>query len=162
MSFLFETVNIPFWFIVFIVVSAAPLWLKWYRLFHSKYIKTGILKRKLGMAKSEEEMKQDIFKKATDHWTTTSEMEAFSNSSTKSRSEKKTKREIDPVKRENIKKVLKALAEQGEKGALPKSISDITKVNYLDTNSALAYLVEKNYAEVIIPKTVLNSKECCG
>ena len=73
----------------------------------------------------------------------------MSSSSTKSRSEKKTKREIDPVKRENIKKVLKALAEQGEKGALPKSISDITKVNYLDTNSALAYLVEKNYAEVI-------------
>lgn len=148
MSFLFETIAIPFWFIIFIVASASPLWLKWYRLFHKKYIKTGILKRKLGMEKSTEEMKQDILKKATEHWTNTSEMEAFGDSSKISSGKRKTKRELDPAKRENIIKVIKTLAEHGETGALPKSISDIAKVNFLDTSSALAYLVEKKYAEV--------------
>lgn len=149
MSFIFETIAIPFWFIVFIVASAAPIWLKWYKRFHTKYITTGILKRKLGISKSDAEKREDILKKATEHWTATSEMEAFQQSSSKKRIKKKSKRENDPVKRENIIKVLKALASYGEVGALPKTISDNAGVKTLDTAGALSYLVEKKYAEVI-------------
>lgn len=149
MSFLFETIAIPFWFIAFVAASAWPLWLKWYKKFHEKYIVTGMLKSKLGIAKSDDEMKSEILKKATDHWTATSEMEAFNQSKSKSRLKKKTKREHDPARREDIIKVLKALAEQGEIGALPKTIADNTGVKTLNTASALSYLVEKKYAEVI-------------
>ena len=149
MSFLFETIAIPFWFIVFIVVSASPLWISWYKVFHKKFITTGILKKKLGLAKSKAEKKLDILKKATDHWTATSEIEAFQDSGIKTKASKKTKRQVDPKKREDIQKVLKSLAEQGEKGALPKSISDMTNINHISTANALNYLVEKKYAEVI-------------
>jgi predicted transcriptional regulator len=149
MSFLFETISIPAWFIIFIVASAAPLWFSWYKIFHKKFIATGLLKKKLGIAKSDAEMKLDIMKKATEHWTSTSEMESFAQSHSQAKTRKKTKRELDPVKRQNIQVVLKSLAEQGEKGALPKTISDNSNVNYIDTASALAYLVEKKYAEVI-------------
>jgi hypothetical protein len=149
MSFLFESIAIPLWFIAFIAASAAPLWLKWYKRFHVKYIVTGVLKRKLGIAKSDDEIKSEILKKANDHWTATSEMEAFKQSKSKSKPKKKTKRESDPARRENIIKVLKALAEQGEIGALPKTISDNSGVKTLDTTNALSYLVEKKYAEII-------------
>ena len=63
MSFFFETIAIPFWFIVFIFGSASPLWIKWYK----KFIVTGVLFKKFKREKSVAEMKVDILKKATAH-----------------------------------------------------------------------------------------------
>lgn len=147
MSFFFETISIPFWFIVFIFFSAAPLWLKWYKIFYSKFIITGLLKKIFRRTKSAAEMKIDILKKATNHWNENSELSGFTDSSVK---QKKTfKKKIDPVRKQNIQTVLKMLAASGETGVLSKSISDKTDISPLDTANALTYLTDKNYAELI-------------
>ena len=44
---------------------------------------------------------------------------------------------------------MKALADSGETGVLPKSISDKMSIDSLETSNALTYLVEKEYAEMI-------------
>ncbi len=147
MSFFFETIAIPFWFIVFVVGSATPLWLKWYKKFHDKFIATGVLQKKFRRAKSVAEMKVDILKKATDNWNENSELSGFSGS--KVQKKKHVKKSIDQVKKHNIKSVLKVLAEHGEIGVLPRSISDVTGITIIDTKNALSYLIEKKYAEEI-------------
>lgn len=147
MSFFFETIAIPFWFIVFVFGSASPLWFKWYKRFHKKFITSGVFLKKFKRAKSDAEMKVDILKKATDNWNENSELSGFSESKVKKR--KSVKKSIDPVKKHNIKNVLKVLAESGEAGVLPRSISDKTSIDTIETKSALTYLIEKDYVEEI-------------
>ena len=147
MSFFFETIEIPFWFIVFIFSSASPLWIKWSKKFHKKFIVTGLLNKIFRRAKSTAEMKIDVLKKATDHWNDNSELSGFTGSDVKKTNPIKTS--ADKLKKQNIKAVLKVLAESGEVGVLPKSISDKTDINTIETTSSLAYLVEKKYVEVI-------------
>ena len=153
MSFLFETIALPFWFIVFFIGSAMPLWIKWYKIFYKKYIVTGILQKKFQHATtSAEDMKKDVLKKATEHWDDNGEASDFLGGSVKSRSVKKrkvVKKSVDSSKKKNIRAVLIVLAEAGETGILPKSIVDKTDINTLETNSALTYLTEKEYAEEI-------------
>lgn len=87
-------------------------------------------------------MKVDVLKKATDHWNENSE---YTNSSKSKRKKRKsTKKRIDPDIKQNIQIILKALADSGETGVLPKSISDKMGIHTLETNNALNYLVEKN------------------
>jgi len=62
---------------------------------------------------------------------------------------KATKKQIDPDKKHNIKLVLIILASSGETGILSRSLSDAMNINPIETKNALAYLVEKKYAEVI-------------
>ncbi|MDH5395089.1 MAG: hypothetical protein OEW97_02350 [Gammaproteobacteria bacterium] len=147
MSFLFETVALPFWVLVFIFGSAGPLWFKWYKKFHVRFIKSGLLLKKFRRAKSTAEMKVDILKKATEHWNTHSDLSSFSASKNKKRNAPKKK--IDPEKKQNVQIILKELAAAGEVGILPKSISDKTGIKTLETTAALNYLTEKKYAEVI-------------
>ena len=147
MSFFFDTIEIPFWFIVFIFSSAAPLWIRWYRKFHKKFIVTGLLNKIFHRAKSTAEMKIDILKKATDNWDENSELSSFTESKVEKR--KTAKKPIDKLKKKNIILVLKILAEGGETGVLAKSVSDKTEINTLETTNALNYLLEKKYAEVI-------------
>lgn len=115
--------------------------------FHNKFIVSGILKKKFRRAKSTAEMKMDVLKKATENWNANSEYEEYSNSGSKKR--KRIKKNIDPLKKQHIRTVLKILAESGEAGILPKSISDKTLINSSDTNNALNYIIEKKYAEEI-------------
>ena len=147
MSFFFQTISIPAWFIVFVLASASPLWFKWYMKFHKKYISTGFLKRKLSRPKSDAKMKEDILKKATEHRNDNSELSGFSDGKKKKR--KTLKKQIDPIKKQNIKIVLKELAASGETGILPKSLSDKAQINSIETTNALKYLTEKKYAESI-------------
>lgn len=147
MSFFFDTIEVPFWFIVFIFSSAAPLWLIWSKKFHKKFIVTGLLAKRFNKAKSAAETKMDIFNRATNNWNDNSEHSGFSDSVVVKR--EKPKKEIDQVKKENIQTVLKVLAEAGETGVLPKSISDKTNVSTLDTTHSLEYLADKKYAEEI-------------
>ena len=147
MSFFFETISIPFWFIVFIFASAAPLWIRWYRKFYKKFIVTGLLKKIFRRTKSAAEMKVDILKKATDHWNENSELSGFTDGNVK---QKKTlKKRIDPIRKQNIQIVLKMLANSGETGILSKTISDQTDISPLDTANALTYLTDKKYAELV-------------
>ncbi len=147
MFFFFETIEVPFWFIVFIFSSAAPLWIKWYKKFYMKFIVTGLLKKIFHRAKSTAEMKIDVLKKATDHWNENSKFSPVTENKIKKR--KPVKTSIDKLKKQNIKTVLKVLAESGETGILPKSISDKIDINIIETTNALTYLIEKKYAEVI-------------
>lgn len=147
MSFLSDTIAIPFWFIAFVIGSAAPLWFKWYMMFHKKFITTGILQKKLRRAKSTAEMKMDVLKKATEHWNTHSDLAPYPDSHAKKRNA--PKKTIDPVKKQNIRTVLKVLASAGEAGILPKSISDKSGINSSETKNAMNYLLEKQYAEEI-------------
>ena len=160
MSLFFETIAIPFWFIVFVFASATPLWIKWYQIFYKKFIVTGILKKIFRKAKTNAEKKMDVLKKATDHWNANSELSGFADSSvsgfansevrkSKPGKGKSLKNELDQIKKQNIRTVLKVLAEGGEKGVLPKSISDKTNITTIDTKNALTYLIEKKYAEEI-------------
>ena len=118
MSFFFETIAIPFWFIIFVFTSATPLWIKWYKKFHKKFIVTGVLLKKIRRAKSLAEMKMDVLKKATDHWDANSEHTTFSESKVKKR--KSAKKNIDPDKKQNIKIILKALADRSEERRVGK------------------------------------------
>lgn len=78
MFFIFDTIEIPFWFIVFVLASAAPIWIKWYKKFHKKFIVTGLLAKRLNKAKSVAEMKMEVFNKATNHWDENSELSGHS------------------------------------------------------------------------------------
>jgi hypothetical protein len=147
MSFLFETISIPFWFIVFIIGSASILWIRWYKIFHKKFIITGVLQKKIKQAKTVTETKMDVLKKATDNWNANNETSDFSKKQSKKR--KVAKKDIDPVKKNNIRMVIRILADGGETGVLPKSISDKASINSVETNSALTYLTEKKYIEAI-------------
>lgn len=147
MSFFFQTITVPDWFIVFVLASATPLWFKWYLKFYKKFIRSGVLLKKFKRAKSTAEMKMDVLKKATEHFNANSELSSNTDSTVKKR--KSVKKDIDPIKKQNIRTVLKVLAEAGDKGILPKSISDSAGINLNATTSALKYLIEKNYVEVI-------------
>ena len=85
--------------------------------------------------------------KASNNSNDNSELSGFSDSAIVKR--KTPKKEIDPVIKENIQTVLKVLAEAGEIGVLPQSISDKTNVSTLDTTHSLKYLADKKYAEEI-------------
>ncbi len=147
MSFFFETISVPFWLIIFIFFSAIPLWVKWYKKFHIKFIVSGILQRFIQRKKTTDELKEEVLKKATNHWNSNGELSGLTDNVVKKR--KAAKKDIDPQKKQNIRTVLKVLAEAGETGVLPKSISDKTNVSSLDTSNALTYLTEKQYAEEI-------------
>ena len=132
MSFSFETIATPFWIII-ILVGATLLWIKCYK--------------KNNKTKTTEEMKADVLKKATEHWNANSQLSDFTASGvTKTNAVKKN---IDPVKKQNIRAVLLELAARGDAGVLPTSISDATGINTLDVSAALAYLTDKEYAEAV-------------
>ena len=92
-------------------------------------------------------MKVDILKKASDHWNENSELSGFSEDKVQKR--KPVKKSIDQVKKHNIQSVLQVLADAGETGVLPRSISDKTNINTIETKNALTYLIEKKYAEEV-------------
>ncbi|HFD33003.1 MAG TPA: hypothetical protein ENJ28_09920 [Gammaproteobacteria bacterium] len=147
MSFLFDIVLIPFWFIFFILASAAPLWIKWGIKFHKKFIVTGLLKKIFRRTKTVAERKIDILKKATEHWDANDHLSEITDNKAVKR--KSAKKKIDPDKKQNILLVLKVLANAGDAGILPKSISDKVGINSIETNNALNYLIEKTYVEDI-------------
>lgn len=106
----------------------------------------GIIKKIFGKKeeKTESELRADVFKKATAHMNTNSEPAA---------SEKKaegTAFEInDKVKKKNVHAVLLEIADKGEMGALPISISDKTGINQQDTSTALAFLTKQQYVQEV-------------
>lgn len=75
MSFLFSTFPIPFWFLIFAFACAAPLWLKWYRLFYRKVIVEKILKNDFFTAEDVIDEDVSVFQKASDNWNASAEHE---------------------------------------------------------------------------------------
>ena len=147
MSFFFQTISIPAWFIVFVLASATPLWFRWSKKFYKKFIVTGKLQKLFERKKSEAELKEEILQKATENYRDNSELSELSDN--KKKKTKSLKKRIDPEKRENIKTVLKVLAVHAETGVLSKSVADQCNISPLETTNALNYLTGKQYAELI-------------
>ena len=147
MSFFFQTITIPAWFIVFVLASATPLWFRWYKKYHKKFFSNLGFFKKFQRKKSDAELKEDILKKATQNYKDNSELSELSDD--KKKKHKRAKKRIDPEKRENVKIVLKMLAANAETGVLSKSVADKCNISSLETTSALNYLTGKQYAELI-------------
>jgi predicted transcriptional regulator len=147
MSFFFQTITIPAWFIVFVLASATPLWFRWYKKYHKKLFSGPGFFKKFQRKKSDEELKQEIMQKAAQNYKDNSELSELSGK--KKNKRKSQKKHIDPEKRENIKTVLKVLAANAETGVLSKSVADKCNISSLETTSALNYLTGKQYAELV-------------
>lgn len=115
----------------------------------------GIIKKLFGKAEknssAEDELKASVLKKATEHWEANSES---ANSEEKGESSATKKsfpayEDIDKIKKQKIRAVLLEIAEGGETGVLPISVSDKTGISHQDTATALAFLTKEHYAEAV-------------
>lgn len=145
MSFLFETFNVPLWFLVFAFASAAPLWIRWYKAFYKKFIVTGILERNLRKAAEVAEEKVDVLKKATENWNANTELNQEAETLKKARREHLSTEEEQPY----VKIVLKTLALHGDAGMLIQSIADKLQIGTNDVKSSLAYLEKNEFVESV-------------
>ena len=118
----------------------------------------GIIKKLFkNKKKSDDELKVEVLKKATENLSAHSDQgKSFQGGSAGDSSEAGVveksytpPQNLDQSKKQNIRAVLLEIAERGATGVLPVSISDKTNVNHQDTASALAYLTRQNYAEAI-------------
>lgn len=119
---------------------------------YRKVIEMGIIKKLFGNKKNtESELKAAVLKKATDHMNANSESADSDENVEGSVAEKKypAYENVDKVKKKYIRAVLLAIAENGEMGALPISISDNTGINQRDTSTALAFLTKENYVDAV-------------
>ena len=109
----------------------------------------GIIKNLFGKKKEDntDELKAAVLKKATEHLNTTSEVESSSDSPVEK--VMPAYQTNDKVKKKNIRAVLLEIAEGGDTGVLPISVSDKTGINQQDTATALAFLTKENYAEEV-------------
>lgn len=115
-----------------------------YRIF----ISMGIIKKLFGnKEKTEAELKAAVLKKATEHLNATSESAGSQDSIVKN--DMPAYESNDKVKKKNIRAILLEIAERGEIGALPISVSDKTGINQQDTATALAFLTKEHYVEAV-------------
>lgn len=141
MSFILATFKVPLWFLIFALASAAPLWIKWYKLFYKKFIASGKIKKKF--FDSEEDV--SILEKATANWNASAEHELKSEELKKS----KRQHEINSADQPYVKIVLKILALKGDAGMLIQSISDNLEINSNEVKKALAYLEKNEFIESV-------------
>lgn len=154
MSFLFSTLEIPFWLFIFACGCAAPLWIKWYKAFYKKFIVTGILERKLRQAAEVAEEKVDILKKATDGWNASVEHEKKTEEIKKSSQKYLQTEEDQPY----VKIVIKTLALHGDAGMMLQSIADKLDISSNEIKKALAYLEKNEFTESVGSKYYLAAR----
>jgi len=102
--------------------------------------------------KTDEEIKAELLKKATDHWNANSEQTGFDEQNKLDSIVKKNMPAYegnDQVKKKNIRAALLEIAERGEAGILAISISDKLGISQPDTSTALMYLTKNNYVEAV-------------
>ncbi len=149
MSFFLQEVDVPFWFLALAFASAAPLWLHWYRYLFKKYVagRGGIRQLFSSTVDNDLPPAEEIFGDIPDvaALETVTEKVVQKSASKKQKNRKK----VDPQKKENVRIILKMLAQRGELGVLPKSIADQTGISTLETASALNYIMSKEYVEML-------------
>ncbi|HFD33004.1 MAG TPA: hypothetical protein ENJ28_09925 [Gammaproteobacteria bacterium] len=146
MSFIFSTFQVPLWFLVFALASAAPLWIKWYKLFHKKFISSGVIQNKFFNSEEFEPSEEiSIFKKATDNWNASVEHEKKSEALKKS----KKQYDISSADQPYVKIVLKILALKGDAGMLIQSISDNLEISSNEIKKSLSYLEKNEFVESV-------------
>jgi len=148
MSFLFATFSVPFWFLVFILACAAPLWVSWYKVFYKKIIVKKFLQNDI-FDDDDTENEISVFQKATDNWN------ASVDHDLKSAELKKSKRrhDISSVDQPYVKIVLKVLALKGDAGMLIQSISDDLEISSNEIKKSLSYLVKNEFVEAVTGST---------
>ena len=145
MSFLFETYQIPLWFLVFAFACAAPLWIQWYKWFYRKFIATGRLQKKIKEVSEVAEEKATILKKATENWNASVDHDLKSEEVKKKKNANLSTEAEQPY----VKIVLKTLALQGDAGMLIQSIADKLEVSSNEIKSSLIYLEKNEFVEVV-------------
>jgi predicted transcriptional regulator len=130
MSFLSQSVSIPVWLLILLVVAVLPLMLNLYRLV-SRFKRGEIVR---------EEHSEEVL------WKIKNEMHA--------RSPKKTVKDFARDKRNeektDIVHVLKIMAKEGEKGILIQSVADRMHITMSKTQQAMKKLVEKKLVEEVV------------
>lgn len=148
MSFLFATFDVPFWFLIFILACAAPLWVRWYKLFYKKVVVEKFLQNDF-FDEEDTDPEVNVFQKATDNWN------ASVDHDLKSVELKKSKRQhdISSADQPYVKIVLKVLALKGDAGMLIQSISDDLEIGSNEIKKALSYLVKNEFVEAVTGST---------
>lgn len=105
-----------------------------------------IFKKLFGKKKEDntDDLKAAVLKKATAHMNAASE-----SLDSVVKKEMPAYETNDKVKEKNIRTILLLVAEEGDTGALPISISDKTGINQQDTATALAFLTKEHYVEAV-------------
>ena len=108
----------------------------------------GIIKKLFGgKKKSDAKLHAEAIKKATDNWNANNTPKDVQDSASKNSNS--IFDNIDPALKKNIRTVLIELAERGESGVLSTSISDKTDISMQNTSTALSFLTENNYVELV-------------
>lgn len=157
MSFLFETFQVPLWFLIFAFACAAPLWIKWYRWFYRKFIVSDTIQKLFDEKEPEYEFESEevsILKKATDGWNASVEKDLKTAEIKKSSKRYLQTEEDQPY----VKIVLKTLALNGDAGMLLQSISDKLEINNNEIKSALSYLEKNEFIEAVGTKYYLAAR----
>jgi len=86
-----------------------------------------IIKKLFGKKKTDADLKAEVLKKATEHWNANNDSTGIEDKPVEKSSSVYTN--IDEAKKQNIRTVLLEIAERGETGVLPVSISDKTGIS---------------------------------
>ena len=107
------------------------------------------MKNLFGKKKEEtiDDLKAAVLKKATDNMNAASESADSPDSLVKK--DMPAYQTNDKVKKENIRAVLLEVAEGGDTGVLPISVSDKTGINQQDTATALTFLTKEHYVDAV-------------
>lgn len=147
MSFLFDSVAVPGWLLLLLILVAAPTCYRGYMRFHEKFVKTGKLQKQMEKVKDEAELKLEIMRKATANIQQQyKERTSEQISSEKNPSATKTD---DAAAHALEKKILKVLASKGDRGMLLRSIADSLSARAPEIKQALQYLESKNLVEIV-------------
>lgn len=113
-------------------------------------IKVGIINKLFGKKKeSDEELKAAVLKKATEHWNANNEASTVSEKGEEVKQGSQQYEILDKVKKKNVRITLLEIAERGDTGVLPITLSDTTGINQQDTATALAFLTKEQYVEAV-------------
>lgn len=113
----------------------------------------GIIKKLFGKNKKNttDDLKAAVLKKATENWDAKNEQAdvegSFVNEGFIS------PHDTQKIKKDNALMVLHEVAEKGEAGVLPNSISDKIGLDKIETETALTYLTNNNFIEAVNSQT---------
>jgi len=141
MSFLFQGVSVPLIVLLILIGTSTPVFIKLYKMFHSKFIKTGKLQKKLDEVVVATENQFAVVKQATHR--------IAANISQSSPAKKPQTPQKKPESHSLEKEVLRVLAEKKDSGMLDRSIADTLGLDPGKTNKLLEYLLNKQFIESV-------------
>ena len=142
MSFLFQNVSVPLIILLILIGTSMPVFIKLYKKFHNKFIRTGKLQKKFDEVVEATETQFEVVKKATKRISSN----AIKKNSTHTDPKKPEKK---PDSHLMEKEVLRVLAEKKDTGMLDRSIADMLELDTNKTNQLLRYLESKKFVEAV-------------